>query len=113
MGVVVGRRGGSRSLMPMHSTSNHQVHPQREERHAMKLIAQIPGWRLYDRPTPGEGWINYKLASGKLPKHTWWLGFNGTRMARNREPRSSNSTNPISTRVVRSLSGLARHTDLA
>ena len=52
----------------------------------MKLIAQIPGWSLYDRLSPNGGWISLKLvASGKLPKRHWWLGFNGTRMSRNRD----------------------------
>ena len=65
----------------------------------MKLIAQIPGWSLYDRLSPSGGWISLKLvASGKLPKRHWWLGFNGTRMSRTAMPSSSSSTNPISMR---------------
>jgi hypothetical protein len=62
------------------------VHPQREEHRTVKLIAQTPGWSLYDRLVPGEGWINLKLVgSGTLPKRNWWLGFNGTRLLRSRD----------------------------
>ena len=81
------------------SVRRHMVRPQRKERRVMKLIAQIPGWSLYDRLSPSGGWISLKLvASGKLPKRHWWLGFNGTRMSRTAMPSSSSSTNPISMR---------------
>ena len=77
----------------------------------MKLIAQIPGWSLYDRLSPSGGWISLKLvASGKLPKRHWWLGFNGTRMSRNRDAELLEQHQPdIYAWVVHSLSGLAQH----
>jgi hypothetical protein len=77
----------------------------------MKLIAQIPGWSLYDRPSPSGGWIGLKLvASGKLPKRNWWLGFNGTRLSRSRDAGLLEQHQPdIHAWVVRSLSGLVQH----
>jgi len=76
----------------------------------MKLIAQIPGWSLYDRLAPGEGWISLKLVgSSKLTKRSWWFGFNGTRMSRNRDVALLEQHQPdIYAWVVRSLSGLAQ-----
>ena len=43
------------------SVRRHMVRPQRKERRVMKLIAQIPGWSLYDRLSPSGGWISLKL----------------------------------------------------
>jgi hypothetical protein len=52
----------------------------------MRLIAQIPGWSLYDRDAGSNGWTSLKLeAPGRRPKRSWWLGFNGGRLARNHD----------------------------
>ena len=53
----------------------------------MKLIAQTSTWRLCDRQVSRDGWTNFRLVSttGGLPKRSWWLGWNGGRLARNRD----------------------------
>jgi hypothetical protein len=55
----------------------------------MILIAETPGWKLYQRHV-SKGWRNLKLVKagqlnpgGKTGRHTWWLSHNGERFARN------------------------------
>jgi hypothetical protein len=57
-----------------------------------RIVAERPGWALYDRQHPSNGWRNFKLVAatpkGKARararrKRSWWLGFNGERLARN------------------------------
>jgi hypothetical protein len=53
----------------------------------MKEIAKHPDhFTLYERPGGSNGWINLKLiAECDLPKHNWWLAWNGSRLAQNRD----------------------------
>jgi hypothetical protein len=58
----------------------------------MHPIATKAGWILLERPTKHlPPWQSFKLVFSdphrdrrrRQPKHTWWLGHNGERLARN------------------------------
>jgi hypothetical protein len=51
----------------------------------MKLIAEQPGWQLFERHSSDE-WRSFKLVGPPCRrKRNWWLGHNGERFARNHD----------------------------
>jgi hypothetical protein len=49
----------------------------------MRIIAERPGWALYDRQRSSNGWRSLKLvAFERRHKGSWYFGFNGERLSR-------------------------------
>jgi hypothetical protein len=50
------------------------------------LVAETPGWKLFERPNSGSGgWRSFKLISDgrRQKKANFWLGHNGQRFSVN------------------------------
>jgi hypothetical protein len=63
-----------------------------EEKIGMVLVGQVEGFELFEFPEHAKnGWRAFKLENGDYKwidpkwKANWWFGWNGKRLARNRD----------------------------
>jgi hypothetical protein len=55
----------------------------------MRLIGKVGEFELFEsKPVSADGWQSLRLirtGNGKFRKRSWWLGWNGERLAENRD----------------------------